>query len=79
VAFTYNTGHTESEAVAGQVRDLAGKALIIGVDLADPEAAAAVAVAAAAGEFGRLDILVNYAGPTPDQPLCAAIGAWRRG
>jgi 3-oxoacyl-[acyl-carrier protein] reductase len=68
VAFTYNTGHTESEAVAGQVRDLGGKALTIGVDLADPEAAAAVADAAA-GEFGRLDILVNNAGVTHWGPL----------
>jgi 3-oxoacyl-[acyl-carrier protein] reductase len=68
VAFTYNTGHAESEAVAGQVRDLGGKALTIGVDLADPEAAATVADAAA-GEFGRLDILVNNAGVTHWGPL----------
>ena len=36
VAFTYNTGHTEAEAVAGQVRDLGRKVRTIGADLAQP-------------------------------------------
>jgi 3-oxoacyl-[acyl-carrier protein] reductase len=68
VAFTYNTGHTEAEAVAGQVRDLGRKVLTIGADLAQPAAAATV-TDAAKREFGRLDILVNNAGVTHWGPL----------
>jgi 3-oxoacyl-[acyl-carrier protein] reductase len=63
VAFTYRTGKDEAEQVAGRVRDLGRRALVIAADLADPAAAAAV-VDAVAGEFGRLDILVNNAGIT---------------
>jgi 3-oxoacyl-[acyl-carrier protein] reductase len=63
VGFTYRTGQAEAEAVAGQVRDLGRRAFTVAADLADPAAAAAV-VAAVAGEFGRLDFLINNAGIT---------------
>ena len=63
VGFTYHTGKDEAEQVAGQVRSLGRRALMVQADLAEP-AAAAMVVAAVAGEFGRVDILVNNAGIT---------------
>ena len=68
VAFTYNTGRDEAEAVAGQVRGLGRKALAVHADLAGP-AAAAPLVQTALAEFGRLDILVNNAGAMYWGPL----------
>jgi 3-oxoacyl-[acyl-carrier protein] reductase len=61
--FTCHTGKAEAEAVAGQVRGLGRRALVVEADLGDPAAAAAV-TEAVTGEFGRLDILVNNAGVT---------------
>jgi 3-oxoacyl-[acyl-carrier protein] reductase len=63
VGFTYRTGKDEAEQVAGQVRGLGRRVLMVQADLAEPTAPAAV-VDAVAGEFGRLDILVNNAGIT---------------
>jgi 3-oxoacyl-[acyl-carrier protein] reductase len=63
VGFTYHTGKDEAEQVAGQVRGLGRRALMVRADLAEPAAAGAV-VAAVVGEFGRVDILVNNAGIT---------------
>jgi 3-oxoacyl-[acyl-carrier protein] reductase len=63
VGFTYHTGKDEAEQVAAQVRGLGRRVLVVGADLGDPAAAAAV-VDAVVGEFGRLDILVNNAGIT---------------
>jgi 3-oxoacyl-[acyl-carrier protein] reductase len=63
IAFTYNTGHAEAEAVVRQVRDLGRRVLAVGADLAVPEAASAVA-GAVTNEFGSLDVLVNNAGVT---------------
>jgi 3-oxoacyl-[acyl-carrier protein] reductase len=68
VAFTFLTGKDEAASVAHDVRDLGRRAAAIEADLADPESAAAV-VQTAAGEFGKLDILVNSAGITFWAPL----------
>lgn len=54
--------------VAGRVRELGRRAHIVVADLADPEACAALA-AAAASEFGRLDIVVNNVGGAMPRPL----------
>ena len=61
VGFTYLSGKAEAAEVAERVRSLGRRAFTVGADLAEPGAAAAVAVT---GEFGRLDILVNNAGIT---------------
>jgi 3-oxoacyl-[acyl-carrier protein] reductase len=63
VAFTYRTGKDEADSVAGQVRSLGRRAFTVRADLAEPTAAGSVADAAA-GEFGKLDVLVNNAGIT---------------
>ena len=51
------------EAVAGEVRALGRKALVVPTDVRD-EASVRAMVEAAAGTFGRVDILVNCAGTT---------------
>jgi 3-oxoacyl-[acyl-carrier protein] reductase len=68
VAFTYNTGQAEAEAVAARARGMGRRALTVQADLADPAAACAV-VDAAVGAFGKLDILVSNAGVTYWGPL----------
>lgn len=49
------------EAVAREVRELGGEALVLAADLADPEALAPL-VAATVGRFGGLDVVINNAG-----------------
>ncbi|HEY3873065.1 MAG TPA: SDR family oxidoreductase [Actinocrinis sp.] len=68
VALTYNTGKDGADRVAGQVRELGRRALVIRADLAEAPAAAAVLDAAIA-EFGKVDILVNNAGALHWFPL----------
>src|SRR6201984_899874 len=60
VAITYLSSRQAAEAVAGELRSTGVRARSIQADQADPAAAAAV-VREVAGEFGRLDILVNNA------------------
>src|ERR1700747_2640156 len=60
VAITYLSSRQAAEAVAGELRSTGVRARSIQADQADPAAAAAV-VRQVAGEFGRLDILVNNA------------------
>jgi NAD(P)-dependent dehydrogenase (short-subunit alcohol dehydrogenase family) len=60
VAITYLSSRQAAEAVAGDLRAAGVRARSIRADQADPAAAAAV-VREVAGEFGRLDILVNNA------------------
>jgi len=60
VAITYLSSRQAAEAVAGELRAAGVRARSIRADQADPAAAAAV-VREVAGEFGRLDILVNNA------------------
>lgn len=64
--------------VAGNIRAKGGAALVVEADVSD-ERGAEAAVAAAAAESGRLDIVVNNAGvlllgPVEDAPT----GEWRR-
>jgi 3-oxoacyl-[acyl-carrier protein] reductase len=66
-AFIYRSRDAEAEATSAQIRALGRFALALKADLADARAVAA-AVARAAAEFGRLDILVQAAG---------AMGAWQ--
>jgi 3-oxoacyl-[acyl-carrier protein] reductase len=63
VGFTFNAGKEEAGQVAGQVRGIGRRVLVLQADLAEPAAAVAV-VSAVVGEFGTLDILVNNAGVT---------------
>jgi NAD(P)-dependent dehydrogenase (short-subunit alcohol dehydrogenase family) len=60
VAITYLSSRQAAEAVAGELRATGVRARAIQADQADPAVAAAV-VREVAGEFGRLDILVNNA------------------
>jgi 3-oxoacyl-[acyl-carrier protein] reductase len=64
VAIGYRSRATEAEAVAGEVRALGRRAVVVGGDLGDP--AAADRMAAGVGQaFGRLDIFVANAGVWP--------------
>jgi 3-oxoacyl-[acyl-carrier protein] reductase len=59
-----DTAEARSKAIAS----VGGRALALGVDIADEDAVEA-AVARVAEEFGRIDILVNNAGVTRDNML----------
>lgn len=61
VALTYERARDKAEAVAGEIRALGRKAVVLQADGADP-AALTAAVDEAAAELGGLDILVNNAG-----------------
>jgi NAD(P)-dependent dehydrogenase (short-subunit alcohol dehydrogenase family) len=54
----------EVERVAGEVRELGGRALVVATDAAD-EAAMHALVERTVSEFGTLDIMVNNAGVAP--------------
>ena len=60
VAITYLNSGQAAQEVAGELRAAGARAAAIRADQDDP-AAAAAAVSQAAGELGRLDILVNNA------------------
>ena len=68
VAFTYNSGKEEADAIVTELAGAGRKAVAIQADLAEAGAAATV-VDAAVAEFGRLDIVVNNAGVTYWRPL----------
>jgi len=51
----------EIESVAGEIRDVGGKASAVSIDVADEKQCAHL-VGAATAQFGRIDILVNNAG-----------------
>ena len=61
VAVNYHGSFTEAEAVARQIRDDGGKAAAFKADVSDYAQVQAM-VAAVAGQFGRIDVLVNNAG-----------------
>jgi len=60
VAITYHSDRPRADAVADEIRDAGGDALVVPLDLAAPESIHA-AVAAVLERWGRADILVNNA------------------
>ncbi len=60
IALIYNRSKAETDEVAGTIRALGRRALVVQANVADPAAAAAV-VNEVEREFGRLDVLVNMA------------------
>jgi NAD(P)-dependent dehydrogenase (short-subunit alcohol dehydrogenase family) len=60
VALVYRGSAGEAEEVAGRVRTLGRRAIVLQGDVADPASCAAI-VAEVEREFGRLDVLVNMA------------------
>lgn len=68
VAIGYRSRVSDADAVAGEVRALGRRAVLIGGDLGDP--AAADRMAADVGQaFGRLDIFVANAGVWPAEAI----------
>ncbi len=62
VAFCYRKSGEDAEKTGKAINDLGGKALGLKCDVSDPKAAEAL-VKKVEGEFGRIDVLVNAAGP----------------
>jgi NAD(P)-dependent dehydrogenase (short-subunit alcohol dehydrogenase family) len=60
VAIAYNRSKAEAEAVAGAVRALGRRAVVVQGDVSDAAACAAI-VEQTARELGRLDVLINMA------------------
>src|SRR5689334_15051340 len=68
----------ELEAVAGEVRALGRRALVVPTDVAE-EADARVLIDRTVAQFGRLDVLVNNAGAVAREPLRElAVADWDR-
>ena len=67
----------EAEAVAGEIERAGGKALAVTADVADADAVRTMATAAA-GKFGRIDILVNNAAVRVEQAFEGmTLAQWR--
>jgi 3-oxoacyl-[acyl-carrier protein] reductase len=67
----------EAEAVAGEIERAGGKALAVTADVADTDAVRTM-VAAAAGKFGGIDILVNNAAVRVEQAFEGmTLAQWR--
>lgn len=62
IAFCYRTSDVEAKKTAQAIRDHGGHALPLQCDVADPVAAKAL-VAQVEKEWGRIDVLINGAGP----------------
>jgi NAD(P)-dependent dehydrogenase (short-subunit alcohol dehydrogenase family) len=68
----------ELQAVAGEVRALGRRALVVPADVAE-EADARALIDRTVAEFGRLDVLVNNAGAVAREPLRElAVADWDR-
>ncbi|WP_369027950.1 SDR family NAD(P)-dependent oxidoreductase, partial [Nocardia farcinica] len=65
VAVNYRSGAEEAEAVVAEVTAAGGKAVALGADVSDPEAAATL-IEQTIGALGGLHILVNNAGIARD-------------
>lgn len=68
VAITYRTSAAEAQATVGELQSMGRRAAAFPCDVRSPESVIE-AVAAAAAEFGRLDVLVNNAGAFETAPL----------
>ena len=62
IAFCYRTSDAEAQSAAQAITQLGGTALPIQCDVSDPEAATQLAARVEA-EWGRIDALINGAGP----------------
>src|SRR5437762_2394216 len=62
VAFCYRTSGQAAEETHAAIESAGGKALAVQADVSDPDAASAL-VAAVVGTWGRIDALINGAGP----------------
>jgi 3-oxoacyl-[acyl-carrier protein] reductase len=71
VALTYHSRAAEAEAVAGEIRSLGRRTLVVGGDLADPVVVAAMSDAVRRA-FGRLDCFVANAGVWPPDEVALA-------
>src|SRR2546423_9269931 len=67
VAITYRSRKAEADSFVEEVSRAGGHAMAMQADFADSGAPAA-AVEATVQEFGRPDLLVHNARPTPDPP-----------
>lgn len=65
VAVNYRSGAEEAEAVVAEITAAGGKAVALGADVSDPEAAAAL-IEQTIGALGGLHVLVNNAGIARD-------------
>ncbi len=78
VALTANSSREGAQRVAAEIVAGGGDAQVYGVDLADPEAAAAAFVQAAR-EFGPIELLVNNAAAFEDDSIAQLdLVLWRR-
>jgi 3-oxoacyl-[acyl-carrier protein] reductase len=68
VAFCWRSSRAEAEALATELEGVGARALAEQCDVSDAEACAAL-VAKVHGELGRIDALVNCAGPYHRAPL----------
>jgi 3-oxoacyl-[acyl-carrier protein] reductase/pteridine reductase len=68
VALTYRTTHAEAVATVSEIESLGRRALAVECDVRS-EASVRAAVTAAAGRFGRLDLVVNNAAVFDSAPL----------
>lgn len=57
VVINFRNKAPRAEKLAGELRELGGRALVVGADLTDPESVAAM-FDAVTNEYGRLDVLV---------------------
>ena len=68
VAVAFNRSREEADAVVNECQNLGRRAIAIRADLSEPAACARL-VDTAAGEFGRLNILINMASVYQSVPL----------
>jgi len=68
IGLSYNRSREEAEAAAAEIRAAGGRVSLVRADLADGPQAAAL-IARAAGDLGRLDVLVNMASVYAAVPL----------
>jgi 3-oxoacyl-[acyl-carrier protein] reductase len=77
VVINARANRNEAENVVGEIARTGGKAIAVIADVTDPGAVAKMAAAAAA-QFGRIDILVNNAAVRAEQPFDKmTLAQWR--